>query len=41
LFYGVFDLIQKQKLKAHAKILIIHSGGLQGNKGFEERFGLT
>jgi 1-aminocyclopropane-1-carboxylate deaminase len=41
LFYGVFDLIQKQKLKAHAKILIVHSGGLQGNQGFEGGFGLS
>jgi 1-aminocyclopropane-1-carboxylate deaminase len=41
LFYGVFDLIQKQKLKSQAKILIVHSSGLQGNKGFEGRFGLS
>ncbi|MBL7918781.1 MAG: pyridoxal-phosphate dependent enzyme [Bacteroidia bacterium] len=38
LFYAVFDLIQKEKLNASAKILVIHSGGLQGNKGFEERY---
>lgn len=40
LFYAVLDLIQKQKINAKAKILIIHSGGLQGNKGFEERYKL-
>ncbi|MDX2174487.1 MAG: pyridoxal-phosphate dependent enzyme [Bacteroidota bacterium] len=38
LFYGVFDLMAKQKFKKDSKILVIHSGGLQGNKGFEQRF---
>ncbi len=40
LFYAVLDLINKQKINSNAKILIIHCGGLQGNKGFEERYGL-
>jgi len=40
LFYAVFDLIQNKKIKQHSKILVIHSGGLQGNKGFEERYKL-
>ncbi len=38
LFFASFDLIQKEKFKKKSKILIIHSGGLQGNIGFEERF---
>ncbi len=38
LFYAVFDLIAKQKLTPGAKLLIVHSGGLQGNLGFEERY---
>lgn len=38
LFYAVFDLMAKQKFKKDSKILVIHSGGLQGNKGFEQRF---
>jgi len=38
LFFGVYDLIAQNKLKPHSKILVIHSGGLQGNKAFEERF---
>lgn len=38
LFYGAVDLMSKQKFKKNSKILLIHSGGLQGNKGFEERF---
>jgi 1-aminocyclopropane-1-carboxylate deaminase len=41
LLYGVFDLNEKNKLKPGSKILIVHSGGLQGNKGFEERYHLT
>ena len=40
LFYAAFDLIKKNKIKANSKILIIHCGGLQGNKGFEERYKL-
>ena len=39
LFYAVFDLIKQQKLNQDARILIVHSGGLQGNAGFEKRFG--
>lgn len=38
LVYAVFDLMEKEKLKSRSKILIIHSGGLQGNMGFRERY---
>ena len=38
LFFAAFDLMTKHKFKKNAKILILHSGGLQGNKGFEQRF---
>ncbi len=38
LFYAVFDLIKNKKINEDSKILIVHSGGLQGNKGFEERY---
>jgi 1-aminocyclopropane-1-carboxylate deaminase len=41
LFYAVFDLIDQSRLEQHKKILIIHSGGLQGNKGYEERYNLN
>lgn len=41
LMYAVFDLIEKSKFRAGVKVLAIHSGGLQGNKGFEERYHLT
>lgn len=40
LFYSVFDLLQHNKINLNAKILVIHCGGLQGNKGFEERYGI-
>lgn len=40
LFYAVFDLINNQKLNTTKRILIIHSGGLQGNEGYEKRYNL-
>ena len=41
LFFAVFDQIDQNKLHENNKILIIHSGGLQGNKGYEERYNLN
>lgn len=41
LMYAVFDLMKRKKLKPDAKILVVHSGGLQGNPGFEKRYHLT
>jgi 1-aminocyclopropane-1-carboxylate deaminase len=32
LFYAVNDLIQKKYFPQHSKLLVIHSGGLQGNR---------
>lgn len=40
LFFAVNDLVSKNKIPEYSKILIIHSGGLQGNKGYEERYAL-
>ncbi|UCS94118.1 pyridoxal-phosphate dependent enzyme [Echinicola marina] len=37
LFYGVFDLIQKGYFPSGSKIMLIHSGGLQGIEGFNQR----
>jgi len=31
LFYAVNDLVEKDYFPAHSKILVVHSGGLQGN----------
>ncbi len=38
LFYACFDLINRNKFKKGSSLLVIHSGGLQGNAGFEERY---
>jgi 1-aminocyclopropane-1-carboxylate deaminase len=40
LFYAVNDLISKGQIPAKSKVLVIHSGGLQGNKGYEDRYAL-
>lgn len=41
LFYAVFDMIKNNKIGADEKILIVHSGGLQGNSGYEKRYNLN
>ncbi len=38
--YGVWDLIHKDKFPAGSNILLIHTGGLQGNLGFTEMSGI-
>ncbi|MBL7902557.1 MAG: pyridoxal-phosphate dependent enzyme [Bacteroidia bacterium] len=38
LFYAFFDLLEKRKFKKGASVLLIHSGGIQGNEGFEKRY---
>ncbi len=38
LFYAINDLISKNKITKNSKVLIIHSGGLQGNVGYEKRY---
>ena len=35
-FYALTQLIQSQKLTANARVLFIHTGGLQGLRGFPE-----
>lgn len=37
--FAVLDLISKNYFKQNSKILFIHTGGLQGIDGFNERFG--
>ena len=39
LFFGVFDLIQQNYFPKGSRIVLIHSGGLQGNRGIESRGG--
>lgn len=38
LFFGVFDKINQGAFPEGTSLLLIHSGGLQGVKGFNERF---
>ncbi len=38
LMYAVFDLMKQHQFSTDKKILLIHSGGLQGNRGYEERY---
>ena len=37
MFYGIFDLIEKNHFPENTTIVAIHTGGLQGNKGFEKQ----
>ncbi len=39
MMYGVFEMISNGDFPENAKILAIHTGGLQGIKGFNQRFG--
>jgi len=39
--YGTVDLIKKQYFPPGSKILLVHTGGLQGIAGFNERFGFA
>ena len=36
MMFGIFDLIAKRHFPEGSKILAIHTGGIQGNKGFEK-----
>ncbi|MCY1513670.1 D-cysteine desulfhydrase [compost metagenome] len=38
LFYAIYDLAAKKRLKEHAKIMVLHSGGLMGLLGHKEKF---
>jgi 1-aminocyclopropane-1-carboxylate deaminase len=38
--FGFWDLLQKKHFPANSKILLIHTGGLQGNIGFTQRTGI-
>ena len=41
MMFGLFDLIKKGYFKRKSTILAIHTGGLQGNLGMNERFNLN
>ena len=35
LFFGLFDMISKNKLPKDSRILVLHTGGLQGLQGIK------
>lgn len=37
MFYGIFDMIDKNIIEPYSKILAIHTGGLQGIQGINEK----
>lgn len=39
MMFGIFDMIQKGEFPAGSRIVAIHTGGLQGIAGFNQRFG--
>lgn len=41
MLFGLYDLIKKGYFPQETKLLAIHTGGVQGNKGMEERLGLA
>ena len=41
MMFGILDLIDKDYLPKGSSVLAIHTGGLQGNRGMNERFGLN
>ncbi len=41
MFYGIYDLIAKGHFPPGSNILALHTGGLQGIHGFNERFGVN
>lgn len=38
--YAIWEMIEKDKFPKGSKILLLHTGGLQGNQGFTERTGI-
>jgi 1-aminocyclopropane-1-carboxylate deaminase len=41
LFYALFNQIDEQKIEPKNSVLIVHTGGLQGNAGYEQRYNLN
>ena len=41
MLFGLCDMIKHTDQLNNKKIVVVHTGGIQGNKGFEERFGIT
>lgn len=41
LFYAVNDLIANKKIPSNSKVIVVHGGGIQGNRGYENRYALN
>ncbi len=41
MLFGIYHLLQNSNQLDNKTIIAIHTGGIQGNKGFEERLGIT
>ena len=41
LFYALVDLVKKDYFKEGSTIVVVHTGGLQGVEGFENRHGFS
>jgi 1-aminocyclopropane-1-carboxylate deaminase/D-cysteine desulfhydrase-like pyridoxal-dependent ACC family enzyme len=39
MMYGIFDLVKRGRIPEGSEMLAIHTGGLQGIRGFNDRFG--
>ena len=37
MFYGIFDMIKLKQIAPNSTILAVHTGGLQGIEGMNER----
>lgn len=38
MLFGIYDLLKNTKQLDNKTIIVVHTGGIQGNKGFKERF---
>jgi len=41
MLFGLYDMVKNTSQLDGKRIVVVHTGGIQGNKGFEERFGIT
>ncbi len=40
MFFGLYDMIHTSNQFDSKTIIVVHTGGIQGNKGFKDRFGI-
>jgi 1-aminocyclopropane-1-carboxylate deaminase/D-cysteine desulfhydrase-like pyridoxal-dependent ACC family enzyme len=37
--FGVYDLLAKDAFEPDSTVVVLHTGGMQGWKGFQQRYG--